>query len=137
MSYTIASASASFLHPIDSLDNSTVLYFLKLINAGKFRSVVRLFEPTGILKPPFDLPLIDRPSILAYLREEYRDVELIPEKYRSETAPDNLPQITVIGKTRIPWFGSKADIAQVWRFLLLPSGTISRLTIETLTEASI
>jgi hypothetical protein len=132
---TLVSAADSFLHPINNLDNFTVLRVFELLNAGRFRSVLRLFERSGALKPPFDSPILDRSEILHYLREEYLGVEFIPEKYRSDSDLDHFLQITVLGKMRIPWFGSTTDIPQIWRFFLLSNGTISLLTIDTLLES--
>jgi hypothetical protein len=118
-----------------NLDNPIVLRYLASLNAGRFRPAVRLFEPGGALQPPFELPLVGRRSILAHLREEYRDVEFLPEKYRFDPGKKaRHPVITVLGKSRIPWFGSTADIDQVWRFFLLPEGLISLLAIDTIQE---
>jgi hypothetical protein len=131
---TLVSASDRLLHPINRLDNFTVLRVFELLNAGRFRSVLRLFDRSSALKPPFDNPILDRSSILHYLQEEYLGVELIPEKYRSDSDLDHFLQISVLGKMRIPWFGSTADIPQIWRFFLLSNGRISLLTIDTLLE---
>ncbi|MEG3435775.1 hypothetical protein V0288_01465 [Pannus brasiliensis CCIBt3594] len=134
MAYTIASAPESCPHPIGKLDHPIVLRYLESINLGNFSEAVRLFDPRGALQPPFEIPIVGQTSILAYLREEYRDVELIPERYSSAVGSNGRLQITVFGKARIPWFGSKADIDQIWRFFLLPNGSISLLSIETLLE---
>lgn len=134
MAYTIVSAPESYLKPIDRLENPTVLRYLESINLSNFRGAVRLFDPRGALQPPFEVPIVGRTAILAYLREEQRDVELIPERYSSEVGANGRLQITVFGKTRIPWFGSKADIDQIWRFFLLQDGSISLLSIETILD---
>jgi hypothetical protein len=131
---TLVSKSDRLLHPIKNLDNFTVLRVFELINGGRFQAILRLFERSGVLKPPFDNPILDRSSILHYLQEEYRGVKFIADKYRSDSDLDHFLQITVLGKMRIPWFGSTADIPQIWRFFLLSNGMISLLTIDTLLE---
>jgi hypothetical protein len=134
MPETLVSDADRLLHPINSLDNSTILRVFEFLNAGRFRAVLHLFDRSGALKPPFDNPILDRSHILHYLQEEYRGVKFIPEKYRSDSDIDHFLQITVLGEMRIPWFGSTADIPQIWRFFLLSNGMISLLTIDTLLE---
>jgi len=117
---------------IEGIDNFTVLSYMENMNAFDFEAAVALFAEDGALQPPFQEPIVDHESILAYMREECYGLKLIPERGVSEPAEGGFTQIKVTGKVQTPWFSDSVGINLAWRFLLDSQGKIFFVAIDLL-----
>jgi hypothetical protein len=117
---------------IEGVTNSTVLDYINNMNANDFENASNLFTSEGALQPPFQRPIIGKEAILAYMREECRDLKMIPERGVVETPEEGYTPIKVTGTVQSPWFGASVGMNIAWRFVLDPQGKIFFVAIDLL-----
>ena len=125
-------ASARTAVTIEGVTNPTVLSYINNMNANDFEAAVALFDAEGALQPPFQRPISGREAILAYMREECRELKMMPERGIIEANEDGYTPIKVTGKVQSPWFGASVGMNIAWRFLLDPQGKIFFVAVDLL-----
>lgn len=117
---------------IEGINNYTVLNYIDYMNAFDFTPAVGLFAEDGALQPPFQKPIVGKPAILTYMREECVGLKMMPERGVAESIENGYTQIKVTGKVQTPWFGDNVGMNIAWRFLLDPQGKIFFVAIDLL-----
>lgn len=117
---------------IKGVSNNTVLSYMNLLNANDFDALIELFLPDGALQPPFQRPIVGKPAVLRFFKEDCQNLKLLPEQGVTEPADDGYTQIKVTGRVQTPWFGAGVGMNVAWRFLLDPQGKIFFVAIDLL-----
>lgn len=117
---------------IKGVSNTTVLSYMNLLNANDFDALIELFLPDGALQPPFQRPIVGKPAVLRFFKEDCQNLKLLPEQGVTEPADDGYTQIKVTGRVQTPWFGAGVGMNVAWRFLLDPQGKIFFVAIDLL-----
>lgn len=117
---------------IEGVDNPTVLAYMNNLNANDFDALIELFTEDGALQPPFQRPIVGKPSVLRFFQEDCQNLNLIPERGVVEPADDGFTQVKVTGKVQTPWFGAGVGMNISWRFLINPDGKIFFVAIDLL-----
>lgn len=117
---------------IEGVDNPTVLSYMNNLNANDFDALIELFTDDGALQPPFQRPIVGKPSVLRFFQEDCQNLNLIPERGVVEPADDGFTQVKVTGKVQTPWFGAGVGMNISWRFLINPDGKIFFVAIDLL-----
>lgn len=117
---------------IEGVDNPTVLAYMNNLNANDFDTLIELFTDDGALQPPFQRPIVGKPNVLRFFKEDCQNLSLIPERGVAEPAADGFTQIKVTGKVQTPWFGAGVGMNIAWRFLINPEGKIFFVAIDLL-----
>ena len=117
---------------IKGVSNTTVLSYMNLLNANDFDSLIELFLEDGALQPPFQRPIVGKPSVLRFFKEDCQNLKLLPDQGVTEPAADGYTQIKVTGRVQTPWFGAGVGMNVAWRFLIDPQGKIFFVAIDLL-----
>lgn len=117
---------------IEGVTNPTVLSYMNNLNANDFDALIGLFVDDGGLQPPFRRPIVGKPAILKFFKEECQNLKLKPERGVSEPAEEGYTQIKVTGKVQTPWFGAAVGMNIAWRFLLDSENKIFFVAIDLL-----
>jgi hypothetical protein len=117
---------------IKGVSNTTVLSYMNLLNANDFDALIELFLPDGALQPPFQRPIVGKPAVLRFFKEDCQNLKLLPEQGVTEPAADGYTQIKVTGRVQTPWFGAGVGMNVAWRFLIDPQGKIFFVAIDLL-----
>lgn len=106
----------------------TIASYFATLNQGQFEATAALFSPQGRLCPPYQSPIIGREAIVAYLREEASEIQLIPLAEKPCISSNGQIQVDVRGQVQIAGFKLNA----VWTFWLNSDGKIDQVQIELL-----
>ncbi|MCP9885153.1 orange carotenoid-binding protein [Synechococcus sp. ATX 2A4] len=117
---------------IKGVSNTTVLSYMNLLNANDFDALIELFLEDGALQPPFQRPIVGKPAVLRFFKEDCQNLKLLPEQGVTEPAADGYTQIKVTGRVQTPWFGAGVGMNVAWRFLIDPQGKIFFVAIDLL-----
>jgi hypothetical protein len=117
---------------IKGVSNTTVLSYMNLLNANDFDSLIELFLEDGALQPPFQRPIVGKPAVLRFFKEDCQNLKLLPDQGVTEPAADGYTQIKVTGRVQTPWFGAGVGMNVAWRFLIDPQGKIFFVAIDLL-----
>jgi hypothetical protein len=117
---------------IEGVTNPTVLAYMNNLNANDFSTLIELFTDDGALQPPFQRPIVGKPSVLRFFQEDCQNLKLIPERGVEEPTDDGFTQVKVTGRVQTPWFGAGVGMNIAWRFLLNPEGKIFFVAIDLL-----
>ena len=117
---------------IKGVSNTTVLSYMNLLNANDFDSLIELFLEDGALQPPFQRPIVGKPAVLRFFKEDCQNLKLLPDQGVTEPAADGYTHIKVTGRVQTPWFGAGVGMNVAWRFLIDPQGKIFFVAIDLL-----
>ncbi|MBH8556338.1 Red carotenoid-binding protein [Nostocaceae cyanobacterium CENA357] len=132
INFTFPRTSQSPQFTIEGVTEPTVIKYIEAMNADNVEAAVALFASNGALQPPFQKPIVGRPAISAYLRDEGQGLVMKPTKGISETIEDGYTQHKITGTVETPWFGGNVGMNIAWRFLLDPQGQIYFVAIDLL-----
>jgi ketosteroid isomerase-like protein len=99
---------------IEGISEATILHYFETLNTGDFEATANLFAPDGILKAPFEEPLVGREAIATYLNTEAKGMKLIPQEGIIEPLEDNLTKFHLQGKVQTALFG----VNVAWKIIL-------------------
>jgi len=132
INFTFPRTSQSPQFTIEGVTEPTVLKYIEAMNADNVDAAVALFANNGALQPPFQKPIVGRPAISAYLRDEGQGLVMKPTQGISESIEDGYTQHKITGTVETPWFGGNVGMNIAWRFLLDPQGQIYFVAIDLL-----
>ncbi|WP_414564993.1 MULTISPECIES: orange carotenoid protein N-terminal domain-containing protein [unclassified Anabaena] len=132
INFTFPRTSQSPQFTIEGVTEPTVVKYIEAMNADNVDAAVALFANNGALQPPFQKPIVGRPAISAYLRDEGQGLVMKPTKGISESIEDGYTQHKITGTVETPWFGGNVGMNIAWRFLLDPQGQIYFVAIDLL-----
>jgi hypothetical protein len=132
INFTFPRTSQTPQFTIEGVTEPTVVKYIEAMNADNVEAAVALFASNGALQPPFQKPIVGRPAISAYLRDEGQGLVMKPTKGISESIEDGYTQHKITGTVETPWFGGNVGMNIAWRFLLDPQGQIYFVAIDLL-----
>jgi hypothetical protein len=104
----------------------TVLRYFETLNAGNFQATTQLFAIAGVMKPPFDPPIVGAEAILNYLQTEAPGMRLKPHQSNSQRQENGCTEVNVTGKVQTTFF----TVNVTWQFWLSPLQEIDRVQIN-------
>ena len=113
---------------IEGITEPTILRYFETLNAGDFEGTGALFAADGAMLPPFELPVVGKDAIVAYLQEEAKGMQLFPREGICQKLEDGYVQFQIAGKVQTPFFGVNVS----WIFVLNPQSEIFSATIKLL-----
>lgn len=104
----------------------TVLRYFETLNTGNFQETTQLFSISGVMKPPFDPPIVGAEAILNYLQVEALGIMLKPQQSTSQRQENGCTEVNVTGKVQTTFF----TVNVTWQFWLSPLQEIDCVQIN-------
>ncbi len=113
---------------IAGITKPAVLGYFETLNAGDFEATANLFAEDGVLRAPFEEPIIGKSSIATYLKTEARGMQLEPQQGISQILEDGQIEVQVSGRVQTSAFGVNVG----WLFVLNSHQKILSVTVKLL-----
>jgi hypothetical protein len=112
---------------IAGITKSAISDYFATVNQAEFSKTAALFAENGSLLAPFTKPIRGRASITAYLTQEARGMELLPQQGICETE-SAFEQYQILGKVKTTLF----SVNVAWYFTLNSESQISTVQVKLL-----
>jgi len=113
---------------IEGITEPTILRYFETLNSGDFLATTALFAPEGMLKAPFESPLIGQDAIASYLQAEAQGMILQPTQGIIQPGDNEQLTVQVAGKVQTSWCGVNVS----WLFVLNNQRQIIAATVKLL-----
>lgn len=110
-----------------AIEHVLTSYFTTL-NKENFQATAQLFEPDGVLNPPFEQGIVGREAIVTYLEKEAKNLQLIPLKTAIKPSETGEIKCKVGGKVNTPLF----SVNVAWKFILSSTYEIRSVEVKLL-----
>ncbi|HEY9639332.1 MAG TPA: nuclear transport factor 2 family protein [Coleofasciculaceae cyanobacterium] len=110
------------------ITESILLQYFETLNAGDFQTTASLFAPEGILYPPFEVAIVGREAIAAYLEKEAKGITALPQEKPTQVTESDDTEIRVVGKVQTSLF----TVNVAWHFVLNPETEIVAVRVRLL-----
>ncbi|MBW4690786.1 MAG: ketosteroid isomerase family protein [Lyngbya sp. HA4199-MV5] len=99
---------------IANINEPIILRYFETLNDGDFEATGQLFAVEGVMKPPFEQPIVGTEAIVAYLQTEAKGLTLQPQQGVVQRLDDGCREVQVTGKVQTPLFSVNVS----WQFVL-------------------
>ncbi len=111
---------------IEGVSHSTILRYFETLNAGEFAATSQLFAIEGVMKPPFETPIVGRDAIAAYLKKEAPGLIAMPRSGISQKLSQNCTEFQITGTVQMLMLG----VNVTWYFNLDAFGDLTFTQIK-------
>jgi hypothetical protein len=130
MAITEFSLSTEFQIP--GIAEPTIIDYFVSLNAGEFTRTAGLFNPTGIMLPPFESEIVGIEAIANYLQQEAQQIKAEPGLGTSQNLTDDRILVQINGKAYTSW----CSVNTRWLFTLNEKRQILALKVQLLASPS-